>query len=536
VPEGWNGEWPDELLTTPEKTDYTRTSSHYEVLEFVSKLAWRNEYMHVERLFTSDLRRVAPLVVLSDPRVTKPEEVSGKPVVYLQGNIHPPEAEGKESLLMLLREMTLGDMRPLLKELVVLVCPDFNPDGTEAWEVRNASAFCGTPHIQSSRHNAVDADVNRDGIKMETLNMQGLYANVLNRWDPVITLDLHSMGRVQHGYANLYAPSYTPTGHPGPRGYTQYTLLPAVRDRAREAFGLMFHTHADFDWEKWPPEVWDPVMAGYSVEAKFIVNAIGLRNRMSVLTETPGHVGFEKRIYACYGYAVTLLGYVAEHGLEMVGVCTEADEEVVRSVSEEAETGELRNWVQGEYAAQDEPCSLYAYQGRTEEYIPGTSIVRHVLGEEPELVEGVVDLTRPVGTKDSVVPRGYVFYVELGEVAEKLRAHGVEVVQLDEPARMEGYEFVVDEFGEVEKGWIRMYQMTELDGGWLKAVKSYPAGSFHIDMAQPLANVAFYCLEPEVGDGLAGWNYFNSYLKARGASRSSVVYPVFKYLRMLQAE
>ncbi|MCW4050072.1 MAG: hypothetical protein NWE89_10100 [Candidatus Bathyarchaeota archaeon] len=49
-------------------------------------------------------------------------------------------------------------------------------------------------------------------------------------------------------------------------------------------------------------------------------------------------------------------------------------------------------------------------------------------------------------------------------------------------------------------------------------------------MAQPLANVAFYCLEPEVGDGLAGWNYMNGYLKSRGAPGNSVVYPVFKYL------
>ena len=68
----------------------------------------------------------------------------------------------------------------------------------------------------------------------------------------------------------------------------------------------MYFTHADFDWDEWPPTVWDPVKGGYSVEAKFIVNAIGLRNRMSILTETPGHVGFENvsghaihSFYAC---------------------------------------------------------------------------------------------------------------------------------------------------------------------------------------------------------------------------------------------
>lgn len=536
VPLDWTGDHPDELRTVPEESSFTRTASHIEMLEFISKLAWRSEYIHIERLFISDLRRISPLVILSNPRVTTPEEAkeTGKPIVYLQGNIHPPEAEGKESLLMLMRDIATGDKGHYLDNMIILVAPDFNPDGTETWEVKNTSTFSGTPHVQSLRHNAVDADVNRDGIKMETMNMKGLYMNVLNKWDPVMILDLHSMGRVQHGYCNLYAPSYTPTGDPGPREFTQYTVLPWIREHGEKQFGAMYYTHADFDWEKWPPEVWDPVAGGYSVEAKFIVNAIGLRNRMSILTETPGHVGFEKRIWACYTFTLCLLDYIKEKGAEIVRMCKEADERVVNDVLMKAETGELMNWVQGEYAEQDEKTELYAYRGRTEEYIPGTSIIQHYIGEgEPELIKGVTDLTKPVGTKDAVVPRGYFFYEELKEVAEKLRDHGVTVTKLGEPAAVEGYEFIVDEFREVKKGWIRLYDMTELTGGWFRTRKVYPTGSYHVDMAQPLANVAFYCLEPEVGDGLVGWNYFNGYLKGRGAETNSVVFPVFKYLKTL---
>lgn len=536
VPEGWTGDHPDELKTVPELTDFTKTANHYETLEFISKLAWRSEFMHIERMFISKLRRVCPLVILSNPRVTTPEEAraTGKPLVYLQGNIHPPESEGKESVLMVMRDLAVGDKRHYLDHMIVLCAPDFNPDGTETWEVKNTSTFSGTPHIQSMRHNAADADINRDGIQMRTLNMQGLYQNVLNKWDPHVTLDLHSMGRVQHGYSILYAPSYTPTGHPGPREYTQYNLLPWIKDHAEKEYGSMFYTHADYDWDDWPPKVWDPVKGGYSVEAKFIVNAIGLRNRLSILTETPGHVGFEKRIYASYAFALSLLDFVTERGEELLKVCKDADDDVVKCIQEKAESGELMNWVEGEYMEQDEKCELYAYPTRTEDYIPGTSIIQHVIGEgEPELIKGVTDLTKPTGTKESIVPRGYVFYEELGEVEEKLKAHGVKVTKLEEPVTMEGYEFIVDKYSEVKKGWIRMFDMTELEGGWFKTRKTYPAGSYHVDMAQPLANVAFYCLEPEVGDGLVGWNYFNEYLKGRGSETNSVVFPVFKYLKIL---
>ncbi len=535
VPASWNGDYAKEYWTIPEQTDYTRTADHMQMLEYISKLAWSSEYMHIERLFISDLRRVAPLIILSNPRVITPEEAheTGKTIVYIQGNIHPSEAEGKEAVLLLLRDIALGKHSHLLDKLIILLAPDFNPDGNEAWEVKNTSTFSGTPHIQSIRHNAMDADINRDAIKMETLNMQGLYENVLNTWDPTLFLDLHSMGRVQHGYSILYAPSYTPTAYPSPREYTQYTMLPAIKEMAENEYGCMFFTHADYNWDKWPPEEWDPVAGGYSVEAKFIVNAVGLRNRLSILTETPGHVGFEKRIYASYVFAHCMLDYVYHHGDEVQKICSDADEATIQGILGKASSGELSNWVEGEYTEQDQPCDLYAYPKRTEEYIPGTSIKQHWIGEgEPPLIRGVRDLTKPMGTKSAQVPRGYVFYEELSGVAEKLLAHGVQVTQLDQPVTMEGYEFIIDQYEEIQKGWIRLYDMTILTGGWFKAMKTYPAGSYHVDMAQRLANVAFYCLEPEVGDGLAGWNYFNTYLKKRGAPNNSVVYPVFKYLRL----
>ena len=65
VPDGWNGDWAQEYSTIPEQTDYTRTADHMQMLEYISKMAWNSEYMHIERLFISDLRRVAPLIILA---------------------------------------------------------------------------------------------------------------------------------------------------------------------------------------------------------------------------------------------------------------------------------------------------------------------------------------------------------------------------------------------------------------------------------------------------------------------------------------
>jgi hypothetical protein len=46
-------------------------------------------------------------------------------------------------------------------------------------------------------------------------------------------------------------------------------------------------------------------------------------------------------------------------------------------------------------------------------------------------------------------------------------------------------------------------------------------------MAQPLANVAAYLLEPESDDGLLVWNFFDRFLAAQwGGGRRK--YPVYK--------
>ena len=56
--------------------------------------------------------------------------------------------------------------------------------------------------------------------------------------------------------------------------------------------------------------------------------------------------------------------------------------------------------------------------------------------------------------------------------------------------------------------------------------------SFVVDMAQPMANAAFYYLEPQARDGFVGWGLFDEALRTLGAAERSVVYPVFKARRL----
>src|SRR5207247_985862 len=120
--------------TTAERTNYAATSSTADVGAFVDSLELAGGPVQVSEMGSSALGKPVYFVIASDPTVTSPGEAaaSGKVVVYLQANIHGGEVEGKEAVLALLRELA-GSRRELLQTLVVLVAPDYNADGNDAF-------------------------------------------------------------------------------------------------------------------------------------------------------------------------------------------------------------------------------------------------------------------------------------------------------------------------------------------------------------------------------------------------------------------
>jgi hypothetical protein len=523
VPAGWNGKWPAAFQTVPEKTAFKRTTSVLQLHEFIDVLKWNSEHLHVQALFTSALGHVAPVVVLANPRVTSPEEArkSGKPVVLLVGNIHPPESEGSEAMQMLMRDILFGRRKHLLDNQIVLVVPIFNVDGTETLSTRD-----GNPHLAGARTNIGGFDLNRDGVKLETNEVVSLYRNILNRWDPVLFYDAHRMGSGNFAYGNAYATSTVPAAHPGPRGYVWDTLFPAVRDMVRRDFGVETYTHAMFD-RGWPPTLYSHDNTIWSVEAKFVVSNYGLRNRMSILTETPGRASFERQIFGQYAYIASLLEYTNTHGRDMQKVCADADADTIAKVRAGTESGQLRNWLDGKYVSRGK-IDVLGYRPSESAYLPGTSVraPKPVTGP-PELVRGIEDFTKSVGITDAPVPRGYLIPAEFAWLVTKLQTHNITVQTLTKPMKAAGEQFVVDRLVKTNRGG---YDMTTLEGVFSGlTTREFPAGTFFIDMAQPMANGAFYYLEPQAMDGFVGWGLLDQALRARGVERHPVVYPFFKY-------
>ena len=113
--------WP---LTRPEATNYTETSRYDEVVAFMKAMAAASPRIHLTTYGYTYEGRPLPLAVIGAPGAT-PEQVlaAGKTRIFIQGNIHAGEVEGKEAALWLLRSIAKGERAAWLPHVVLLINP-----------------------------------------------------------------------------------------------------------------------------------------------------------------------------------------------------------------------------------------------------------------------------------------------------------------------------------------------------------------------------------------------------------------------------
>ncbi|HWX40490.1 MAG TPA: M14 family zinc carboxypeptidase [Blastocatellia bacterium] len=126
-------------VSRAERTGYTETSTYTDVMEFIAELQRKNAAVKLEYFATTPQGRKLPLVVLSKPSVTSPLDAaaSGKPVVFVMANIHAGEVEGKEAMLHLMRDVSIGNLGGLLDKMVLLVAPIYNADGNDKIDINH---------------------------------------------------------------------------------------------------------------------------------------------------------------------------------------------------------------------------------------------------------------------------------------------------------------------------------------------------------------------------------------------------------------
>jgi hypothetical protein len=500
--------------TTAERTGYTATSTNAEVGAFLDTLELAGAPLAVSELGTTALGKPIYFVIAADPPVTSPAEAAaaGKLVVYLQANIHGGEVEGKEAVLALLREF-VGVRRTLLQNLVVLVVPDYNPDGNDAFgpEATNRPEQNGPPRV-GQRPDGLNLDLNRDYFKAEAPETRTSLTRIYATWDPALMVDLHTTDGTRHGYQLTYAPSLDPNGPPGPTAFVRDQMLPALRKTLQDLYQERIFDYGNVDTPLRPTS-WD----SYAPLGWYGTNYVGLRGRMAILSEAYSHADFRTRVRVTHDFVAEILSYAALHA------------DAIRRLEREADR---QTTLEGAGLA-PKPNLAVAYRLASRGVEP---IVLEVLKPNPDsgagrptlLATGVLH-TYPVPVNDRFrdslavpLPAGYYMPAGEGALAALLRLHGIQVERV-QTATTDSVEVMQS----AELKWVphefQGHHLLSVTGAWTRAARTVPAGTYFVSAAQPLGRLVFALLEPE-GYGLARWGVFDRLLGSEVGALSGPVY------------
>jgi hypothetical protein len=517
--------WPAEFILTPEKSKFEKTSTYSEVIQFISDVTRGVDQAHVMSMGRSPEGKDIPVIVLANPKVTTPEQAkaSGKPVIYIQGNIHAGEVEGKEAVMMLLRDILHGNKRDLLTNQIILFAPIYNTDSNDKMEKGRRPSQEDSPLEVGIRENSQGLDLNRDGIKLEANETQGLFANIILPWDPQVFVDLHTTNGTWHAYSLTWAPSYHYAGEELTTQYTTDVILRHITKIAADRYSLFLGPYGDYDVrEGWPIKNFYT----YNHHPRYLVNQFSLRNRMAILSEAFSHERFYQRIYSTYTFVSEILSFTNTNAKDILTTNQQAEKAAIDKVMQNS--GKVKKGVRFKMVVGDTLNRFKTYEyfssknaeGKDQYYRTGNVI--HL--------DGVNYHAKFTPEVESTLPRGYIIPAKLKAIADHLKRHGVRVQQLTKSTSFTGDVFVVNSLTKAQRKFEGHF-MARAEGEFKSASKKFAKGDYLVDLAQPLANLIFYMLEPQSDDGLVTWNFFDAYLEEQGIASKPVEYPIFKYYK-----
>lgn len=446
--------------TGAERTAFERHTSHDELMSFLYDVQSRSDRMLIRHLATTDDGRTMPLVILGAPPAGAPATAffSGRPTLFVTGNVHGNERAGREGSLQFIRELALGSARPLLERVNVLVVPTLNPDGAE----------------RRTRQNALGYDMNRDFIVAETPEITAILEEVLLEWWPDVYVDVHNGGA--YPYNLTYQATLHPAADSALVAFARGPMFNAVKSHLEER-DMRFYWYSgprrdtiSGAWSWQTTEPWARKQHTYG----------GLQNMITLLYEIPGRWSLREQADAAREGLLGMLRFMADNSGAVRGAITAARQRTLQDPP-------ARVVVSVEQSAYPQPEQFYVMEEG-----------------EPRLVTGT-NRTYYVASETRAAPWAYAFDARLNDVAQFLRRHDIQVERLQseitvpaEKFRLTGIEWASAPY----QNHLNATPTVEI----VSERMSLPEGTYFVRMQQNAARLVAELLEPDTDDSLIVWN------------------------------
>lgn len=485
--------------TRAEATDYLETTRYDEAMAFLDAVAETSPHLHLTTFGYTVEGRQLPLLIFGRTDGPAPAAVrdSVHTRVFLQGNIHGGEVEGKEALLMMARAMAEGRYDHLLDSLVVLMAPIYNADGNERISLYNRPRQHGPLGGMGQRANARDYDLNRDHMKLDTPEARSL-VRLLRVYDPHVVVDLHATNGTRHGYHLTYSPPLHPSTAPAIVDFLRDEWLPTLTSRISGQYDLDFYYYGNLPWPGMDaPRGWYT----FDHRPRFNNNYVGLRNRFAILSEAYAYLPFRERVEVTRLFVDEILDFTLQNASRIRTMTQDADS--ARVVGDEIA-------VRATFQASTEPVTILMGEVAEEVHpYTGDIVYRRLDVRRPEQMTEYGTFAAEVSV---AAPAAYLISGRHWRAVEMLHAHGIRTEVLEEDVELDVERFRVDSTRVAERPFEQHHERM-VEGAYERLRMEIPAGWVRIPVDQPLGRLAVILLEPASDDGLLNWNVFDDVIE-----------------------
>ncbi len=485
-------------LTYYEESNFNRTPSHEETLEFSRALADASPMLHYQIMGHSHKGREIPLLILDRNENFLPEQVkaSGNKILLIQAAIHPGEPVGKDAGFILLRDMVIHKKHiEYLENITILFIPILNVDGHERFGPFNRINQNG-PEEMGWRTNALNLNLNRDFLKADSREIEA-FLKLWHEWEPDFFIDTHSTNGGDYQYTMTYVLDIFGGANRNLENWMENRYLPAI-EKKMEADGYPIFPYVTY-------RSWHDPRSGLRsgvYSPMFSTGYISELNRPGLLLENHMLKPYPMRVES------TLLMIL--HTMDIL----HRDNQLKRIIMEAD-----RYTASSEFREEKFPLRFE---------LTGDSVMVDFLGveytkKESSLSGGywfIYDSDKPVtyqipwfnknrASYEVQLPEAYIIPVQYKDVIDRLAMHGIKMKKLAEETEIEIEAYRFDDV-QLSARSTEGRQTASFKTTSGHEIRTFPKGSVIIPMDQPRARIIAHALEPMAPGSFAYWGFFNS--------------------------
>ncbi len=498
---------PPDLITTGEKTDFTRTAPYAEAVEISRKLERASRYVKVLDAGVTPEGRTMIALVVSKDRAFTPEAAAktGKAIVMIQSGIHAGEIEGKDPVLMLVRDMTVAKRYALwLDHAIFLIIPVFNVDGHENVSPYHRPSQNG-PFATGTRSTAQRLNLNRDYMKADTPEMR-VWLKLFNTWMPDFLIDNHVTDGADMQYDVTWDMARNQDISEPAGAWVRDKYVPELDKRMAEdghmvaPYGALRNVNGKREF----------FMEVFSPRYSHLYAAV--QNRPSLLVESHSLKTAKTRAWAHYDIMRHTFDIICADPEGLRSAVREADRQMMaRAGDKNAPPVYLAGKVSSE---QSRPLVYHSLKNAPFKSEVTGSMVNRYTGELDDIQTVIHDKIDT--TVEAQMPLGYLIHPAFANVAEILALHGVEMERTRQPVDrvFETYRFTNTKPAQGSEGHV----MLTLEPKLVHEHIVMPAGSYWVPMKQRRSRLILALLEPQAPDSLAAWGMMDNVFFSEGAA------------------